>query len=189
VTAALAAEGLELYNTTSHLSCLRPYVQDGVGSLEAVVEAARERRAQQQAREARNARLSELMVAEGLPGSLGAISASSMVVWGYLQHGEGSEEEAMAAVREAGLEEAARRERRAGVTAALAAEGFELEEYRYGSGVGAYIQQGTGTVEEGERKGDGGDGGVVCWVRVGFPWGPACRREDQLSSVASRADV
>lgn len=111
----------------------------------AAARAAAERAA---ARQARRARITELLAAEGMEQYISYCEA-------FIVDGEGSEEEAVERAREVHQRQQARQARRAAVTAALEAEGIQynatIESAMYG-----FIQNGTGTQDAG-----------ACWPGLG----------------------
>lgn len=104
----------------------------------AVLEAARALRAQEEAREARRARIGELLAAEGL-------QAHAYLGESYARDGVGSEEDVLAAARAAAAAAAARAARRARMNELLASEG--LQQFMHTPAVYRFTQQGEGSEE------------------------------------------
>lgn len=132
VAELLAAEGLGEHAGT--YAALR-YVDRQEGSEEAVLEAARQERAANEARAARGARITQLLQAEGLPAQL---ARTAFTVRRYIESGLGSEEEALATAKRA--------QRSAELQAALEAEG--LPGYGIGTVACASYLAGSGSLEE-----------------------------------------
>lgn len=147
IPALLAAEGLAAFETY-RVPVVRFYVDSNEGSEESVLAACRAVQAADQAAElaqqARRASLVQALQAEGVPPD--AIDSCYQAL-DFIQHGYGSEEEALASART----QHERAQRRAAVVAALAAEGLpegyasycqELSEY-----IGGYASAPAGGLE------------------------------------------
>lgn len=144
-TQALEAEGLQAW--ASQVEGWDAWVETGVGSLEALVAAARELEQAEQARLARRAGIEQLLAEEGL---LEHVSFYSGAALRYVHYGEGSEAGVLTAAREEAAKAAIRNERRAALNAALQAEDIPLH---YASSLGAtnaFVAYGERSIDEGE---------------------------------------
>jgi hypothetical protein len=139
----LTAEGLQHYQRS--MPSVQDYISSGEGSEEAVLAAAREKRAADQRREAVKARL----VAEGLPEYyINSYHLPSIAA--YINRGKGSEDEAVAAAVARHQLQQARVQRHDAVLARLAAEQLPADytvTYYGVSAVLAYIESGDGSEE------------------------------------------
>lgn len=143
-TEALAGEGLG-HHAYSSLEGWHSWVEGGIGSVEALVAAAREMQQVAEARAARRAHIEELLAAEGLQGQ-----AWLPDVQVYVLHGtDGSEEAALEAARTAAAKEAASAERRAALEAALAVEGIPYNLVHHLDHVLGFVHDDLGTLESG----------------------------------------
>ena len=155
ITELLAAEGLQQHQYTCY-----DYVRRGAGSEEAAVAAARASAERRAAEIARRARIGELLAAEGL-------ERFAFLCEGYILHGNGSEEEAVAGAREAQQEAAAARARVDALVAALQAEGIPFEgAVESATAVYRYVDLGSGTLEAGEAQGQPAGQGAA-WLGAG----------------------
>ncbi|KAL4452675.1 hypothetical protein ABPG75_008337 [Micractinium tetrahymenae] len=141
VQAAFVAEGLQQYNNSYLLPGLTGFIERNEGSVEELAAAARQVRLRSEERQARRTRIRELLAAEGLEEHEWLDEVAAFV------RGEGSEAEALAAARAVAQQAAERTERRAALTAALAAEGIELVQHGYAHNAVAYINHGAGSLE------------------------------------------
>lgn len=132
----LAAEGLQAYTHVCYL-----YSERGDGSEEEALEAARAAHERAAAQEARQARIDELLAAEGL-------QQYSSSCRRYILQNEGSEEEAVESARRAQQVDQERQARRTALAAALEAEGIQLTD-ALASGVQRFLYNGTGTQQQG----------------------------------------
>ncbi|PRW58438.1 hypothetical protein C2E21_2819 [Chlorella sorokiniana] len=129
------------YGNYSRVSGHIDYVERGQGSEDAVLAAAQALQAREQARVAREARILELLAAEGLQPHYN-------FCYDYVQNGNGSEEEALAAARAAGERQAARAARQARITELLEAEGLQHLAFL----CDAYVARGQGSEEEAMQR-------------------------------------
>ena len=146
IFARLEAEGLQGRRSEDSVQA---YIRSGEGSEEEVVAAARAAAAATaaaaQARDARRTRMTDLLAAEGLQRY--AIGYEAPALWSYITSGEGSEEAALAAAREAAAANEALQARERGLLARLQAEGI-AECHRVGvPAVHRFVSRGEGSEE------------------------------------------
>jgi len=137
----LGAEGISLASFEWRVPGLRTYLRTGDGSEAEVIAAVQEVHQAEQQRQQRRTRMRQLLEAEGLQAFIHSTSA-------YTESGDGSEEQALEAARQAALEHQQRVERRARITELLQAEGISYNGhtgvpavFRYVLGIGGSEQE------------------------------------------------
>ncbi|KAL4420792.1 hypothetical protein ABPG75_010448 [Micractinium tetrahymenae] len=119
------------------------FVKAGTGTAEALIWAAKEQRAAEQARRQRSQEIDALLAAEGLQHQRWRVPGLEQ----WVQSGEGaSGEQLVAAARQAESQQAQRVQRRQRMQELLAGEGLEAQ--LYSNGVDAWISQGEGSEAE-----------------------------------------